>query len=94
LYEQAAVELLKDLDWSLKMLETVNSNQSMGNVAGDKIKRLLNRELSQLSEGSEGAHVAEWVTNITNSGESGVWSLARMVSFLAYQQNPSIVDHC
>lgn len=63
--------MLKDLDWSLKMLETVNSNQSMGNVTGDKIKRLLNRELSHLSEGSEnGAQVAEWVTDITNSGES------------------------
>lgn len=63
-----AMEVLRELDWSLKMLETVNANQSMGSVTGDKIKRLLSRELSHLSEGSEnGAQVAEWVTDITKS---------------------------
>ncbi len=66
------MEVLRELDWSLKMLETVNANQSMGSVTGDKIKRLLSRELSHLSEGSEnGAQVAEWVTDITKSGGRG-----------------------
>ena len=66
---QMAMDVLEELDWSLKTLETVNASQSMGNMTGAKFKRLLNRELSHLSEGSEnGAQVAEWVTNITNPG--------------------------
>jgi len=64
------VDILEELDWCLKKLETVSSTKSMGNMARDKFRRLLNRELSHLSEGSrKGAQVAEWVTNITNMGK-------------------------
>ncbi len=77
-----ALDVLEELDWSLKTLETVNAGQSMGNITGAKFKRLLNRELSHLSEGSEkGAQVAAWVTNITNPGEGVCFFL-----FVAYQQ--------
>ena len=67
--------MLDDLDWCLRQLEGVSSTKSMGNMAHEKFRRLLSRELTQLSEGSrEGARVAEWVTNITNLGERGwVW---------------------
>ena len=64
------MEVLEEMDWCLKKLETVNSAKSMGNMAHEKFRRMLNRELSHLSEGSRrGAQVADWVTDLTNLGE-------------------------
>lgn len=61
--------MLEELDWCLKKLETMNFAKSVGNMAHEKFRRLLNRELSQMSEGSRrAAEVAEWVTTLTNLG--------------------------
>ena len=75
---QMSSDILRELDWCLMKLEGVSSTKSMGNMANEKFRRLLSRELTTLSEGSkEGAQVAEWVTNLTNLGES-VWSTHRV----------------
>ena len=61
---------LDDFDWCLQKLETVHSAKSVGNMAQDKFKRLLSRELSHMSERSRsGQFVAEWVNTITGNAQ-------------------------
>uniref|UniRef100_A0A1X7UAQ0 Phosphodiesterase n=1 Tax=Amphimedon queenslandica TaxID=400682 RepID=A0A1X7UAQ0_AMPQE len=69
-YQALALTTLDELDWCLHRLETVNSAKSVGNMAQDKFKRLLSRELSHMSERSRsGQFVAEWVSTITGNAQ-------------------------
>ena len=62
--------MLNELDWCVRQLESINSAKSVGDMAQEKFRRLLNRELSNMSEGSKrGALVADYVSNITNLGK-------------------------
>ena len=72
---QLKLETLKEFDWCLKKLETVDSAKSMGTMAQDKFRRILQRELSHMSESNKaGRHVAEWVNNVTESaGADNGW---------------------
>ncbi|KAJ8389096.1 hypothetical protein AAFF_G00123020 [Aldrovandia affinis] len=63
-YEQLARETLEELDWCLEQLETIQPHRSVSDMASTKFKRMLNRELSHLSEMSRsGNQVSEYISN-------------------------------
>ncbi|XP_040039396.1 3',5'-cyclic-AMP phosphodiesterase 4C isoform X2 [Gasterosteus aculeatus] len=63
-YQKLAVETLEELDWCLDQLETLQTRHSVGEMASNKFKRMLNRELTQLSETSRsGNQVSEFIAN-------------------------------
>ncbi|XP_075715085.1 3',5'-cyclic-AMP phosphodiesterase 4A isoform X2 [Rhinoderma darwinii] len=63
-YQQLAKETLEELDWCLDQLETVQTYRSVSEMASNKFKRMLNRELSHLSEMSRsGNQVSEYISN-------------------------------
>ncbi|KAA8595276.1 hypothetical protein FQN60_012411 [Etheostoma spectabile] len=49
-YQQLAMDTLEELDWCLDQLETIQTHRSVSEMASNKFKRMLNRELSHLSE--------------------------------------------
>uniref|UniRef100_A0A3P8Z7E2 Phosphodiesterase n=1 Tax=Esox lucius TaxID=8010 RepID=A0A3P8Z7E2_ESOLU len=62
-YQQMARETLDELDWCLDQLETIQTYRSVGDMASNKFKRMLNRELSHLSEMSRsGNQVSEYIS--------------------------------
>ncbi|XP_045062180.1 cAMP-specific 3',5'-cyclic phosphodiesterase 4D-like isoform X2 [Coregonus clupeaformis] len=62
--QQLAVETLDELDWCLEQLETLKTRHSVSEMASNKFKRMLNRELTQLSETSRsGNQVSEFISN-------------------------------
>ncbi|XP_077118154.1 3',5'-cyclic-AMP phosphodiesterase 4A isoform X3 [Ranitomeya variabilis] len=63
-YQQLAKETLEELDWCLDQLETVQTYRSVSDMASNKFKRMLNRELTHLSEMSRsGNQVSEYISN-------------------------------
>lgn len=63
-YQQLAKETLEELDWCLDQLETVQTYRSVSEMASNKFKRMLNRELTHLSEMSRsGNQVSEYISN-------------------------------
>uniref|UniRef100_A0A8C9U7J4 Phosphodiesterase n=1 Tax=Scleropages formosus TaxID=113540 RepID=A0A8C9U7J4_SCLFO len=63
-YQQLARETLEELDWCLDQLETIQTHRSVSDMASTKFKRMLNRELSHLSEMSRsGNQVSEYISN-------------------------------
>ncbi|XP_061594565.1 cAMP-specific 3',5'-cyclic phosphodiesterase 4D isoform X3 [Cololabis saira] len=63
-YQKMAVETLEELDWCLDQLETLQTRHSVSEMASNKFKRMLNRELTQLSETSRsGNQVSEFIAN-------------------------------
>ncbi|KAM9392659.1 3',5'-cyclic-AMP phosphodiesterase 4C isoform 2-T2 [Pholidichthys leucotaenia] len=62
-YQQMARETLEELDWCLDQLETIQTHRSVSEMASNKFKRMLNRELSHLSEMSRsGNQVSEYIS--------------------------------
>uniref|UniRef100_A0A8C1ZJC1 Phosphodiesterase n=1 Tax=Cyprinus carpio TaxID=7962 RepID=A0A8C1ZJC1_CYPCA len=62
-YQQLARETLEELDWCLDQLETIQTHRSVSEMASNKFKRMLNRELSHLSETSRsGNQVSEYIS--------------------------------
>ncbi|XP_051988559.1 cAMP-specific 3',5'-cyclic phosphodiesterase 4C-like isoform X1 [Xyrauchen texanus] len=62
-YQQMAHETLEELDWCLDQLETIQTHRSVSEMASNKFKRMLNRELSHLSEMSRsGNQVSEYIS--------------------------------
>ncbi|OBS76577.1 hypothetical protein A6R68_16948 [Neotoma lepida] len=60
---QLARETLEELDWCLEQLETLQTRRSVGEMASNKFKRMLNRELTHLSETSRsGNEVSEYIS--------------------------------
>ncbi|XP_027250535.2 cAMP-specific 3',5'-cyclic phosphodiesterase 4C isoform X2 [Cricetulus griseus] len=60
---QLARETLEELDWCLEQLETLQTRRSVGEMASNKFKRMLNRELTHLSETSRsGNQVSEYIS--------------------------------
>ncbi|XP_072338434.1 3',5'-cyclic-AMP phosphodiesterase 4C-like isoform X1 [Scyliorhinus torazame] len=58
-----AAETLEELDWCLDQLETLHTRHSVSEMASNKFKRMLNRELTQLSEMSRsGNQVSEFIS--------------------------------
>ncbi|XP_075773907.1 3',5'-cyclic-AMP phosphodiesterase 4A isoform X3 [Pelodiscus sinensis] len=63
-YQQMAKETLEELDWCLDQLETIQTYRSVSEMASNKFKRMLNRELTHLSEMSRsGNQVSEYISN-------------------------------
>uniref|UniRef100_A0A3P9AH23 Phosphodiesterase n=1 Tax=Esox lucius TaxID=8010 RepID=A0A3P9AH23_ESOLU len=63
-YEQLALDTLEELDWCLDQLETIQTHRSVSDMASNKFKRMLNRELSHLSEMSRsGNQVSEYISS-------------------------------
>ncbi|KAM6218704.1 3',5'-cyclic-AMP phosphodiesterase 4C [Rhynchocyon petersi] len=61
--QKLALETLNELDWCLDQLETLQTRHSVGEMASNKFKRMLNRELSHLSETSRsGNQVSEYIS--------------------------------
>uniref|UniRef100_A0A3P9LK24 Phosphodiesterase n=1 Tax=Oryzias latipes TaxID=8090 RepID=A0A3P9LK24_ORYLA len=62
--QQLAIETLDELDWCLEQLETLKTRHSVSEMASNKFKRMLNRELTQLSETSRsGNQVSEFISS-------------------------------
>nr|XP_020850777.1 cAMP-specific 3',5'-cyclic phosphodiesterase 4A isoform X4 [Phascolarctos cinereus]XP_020850778.1 cAMP-specific 3',5'-cyclic phosphodiesterase 4A isoform X4 [Phascolarctos cinereus] len=62
-YQQLARETLEELDWCLEQLETMQTYRSVSEMASHKFKRMLNRELTHLSEMSRsGNQVSEYIS--------------------------------
>uniref|UniRef100_A0A6I8RY16 Phosphodiesterase n=1 Tax=Xenopus tropicalis TaxID=8364 RepID=A0A6I8RY16_XENTR len=63
-YQKLAGETLEELDWCLDQLETLQTRHSVSEMASNKFKRMLNRELTHLSEMSRsGNQVSEYISN-------------------------------
>ncbi|TRY57448.1 hypothetical protein DNTS_031434 [Danionella cerebrum] len=63
-YQKLTVETLEELDWCLDQLETLQTRHSVSEMASNKFKRMLNRELTQLSESSRsGNQVSEFIAS-------------------------------
>lgn len=63
-YQKLANETLEELDWCLDQLETLQTRHSVSEMASNKFKRMLNRELTHLSEMSRsGNQVSEYISN-------------------------------
>ncbi|XP_075433547.1 3',5'-cyclic-AMP phosphodiesterase 4A isoform X2 [Ascaphus truei] len=63
-YQQLAKETLEELDWCLDQLEAVQTYRSVSEMASNKFKRMLNRELTHLSEMSRsGNQVSEYISS-------------------------------
>ncbi|CAI5787538.1 cAMP-specific 3 3' [Podarcis lilfordi] len=63
-YQKLASETLEELDWCLDQLETLQTRHSVSEMASNKFKRMLNRELTHLSEMSRsGNQVSEYISN-------------------------------
>ncbi|XP_078480516.1 LOW QUALITY PROTEIN: 3',5'-cyclic-AMP phosphodiesterase 4C-like, partial [Lampetra planeri] len=64
-HQQLAIETLDELDWCLEQLETLKTRHSVSEMASNKFKRMLNRELTQLSETScrSGNQVSEFISS-------------------------------
>ncbi|XP_047666517.1 cAMP-specific 3',5'-cyclic phosphodiesterase 4D isoform X1 [Tachysurus fulvidraco] len=62
--QKLAIETLEELDWCLDQLETLQTRHSVSEMASNKFKRMLNRELTQLSETSRsGNQVSEFISS-------------------------------
>ncbi|XP_055717579.1 cAMP-specific 3',5'-cyclic phosphodiesterase 4B isoform X1 [Salvelinus fontinalis] len=58
------METMEELDWCLDQLETIQTYRSVSDMASNKFKRMLNRELTHLSEMSRsGNQVSEFISN-------------------------------
>ncbi|XP_051828290.1 cAMP-specific 3',5'-cyclic phosphodiesterase 4C isoform X1 [Antechinus flavipes] len=61
--QKLAMETLEELDWCLDQLETLQTQHSVSEMASNKFKRMLNRELTHLSETSRsGNQVSEYIS--------------------------------
>uniref|UniRef100_K7F2A4 Phosphodiesterase n=1 Tax=Pelodiscus sinensis TaxID=13735 RepID=K7F2A4_PELSI len=62
--QKLAIETLEELDWCLDQLETLQTRHSVSEMASNKFKRMLNRELTHLSETSRsGNQVSEYISS-------------------------------
>ncbi|XP_056269805.1 cAMP-specific 3',5'-cyclic phosphodiesterase 4B isoform X2 [Pseudoliparis swirei] len=63
-FQKLATETMEELDWCLDQLETIQTYRSVSDMASNKFKRMLNRELTHLSEMSRsGNQVSEFISN-------------------------------
>ncbi|KAJ8380848.1 hypothetical protein SKAU_G00016260 [Synaphobranchus kaupii] len=63
-YQKLATDTMEELDWCLDQLETLQTRHSVSEMASNKFKRMLNRELSHLSEMSRsGNQVSEFISS-------------------------------
>ncbi|XP_068020944.1 3',5'-cyclic-AMP phosphodiesterase 4C isoform X1 [Melanerpes formicivorus] len=62
-HQKLSRETLEELDWCLDQLETLQTRHSVSEMASNKFRRMLSRELSHLSETSRsGNQVSEYIS--------------------------------
>ncbi|XP_039558327.1 cAMP-specific 3',5'-cyclic phosphodiesterase 4C isoform X3 [Passer montanus] len=63
-HQKLSRETLEELDWCLDQLETLQTRHSVSEMASNKFKRMLSRELTHLSETSRsGNQVSEYISS-------------------------------
>ena len=82
-----AVDTLEELDWCLDQLESLQTHKSVSDMAANKFKRMLNKELSVFSESSKsGNQIADHITS-TYYGGSHSSSPVTTLSVTLYVQH-------
>ncbi|XP_063121045.1 3',5'-cyclic-AMP phosphodiesterase 4A isoform X7 [Rattus norvegicus] len=90
--QQLARETLEELDWCLEQLETMQTYRSVSEMASHKFKRMLNRELTHLSEMSRsGNQVSEYISNTFLDKQNEVEIPSPTPRQRAFQQPPPSV---
>lgn len=60
--QKLAMDTLEELEWCLEQLETIQTHKSVSDMATNKFKRMLNRELSHFAESNKsGNQVSEYI---------------------------------
>ena len=63
------MDTLEELDWCLDQLESLQTHKSVSDMAANKFKRMLNKELSVFSESSKsGNQIADHITSTYYGG--------------------------
>nr|CAB3264738.1 cAMP-specific 3',5'-cyclic phosphodiesterase 4B-like [Phallusia mammillata] len=74
-FMQRASNTLEELDWCLDQLDTVQTHRSVSEMASNKFKRMLNKELNQLSGTSKsGNEVSEYISSTFLDNQNDVMS--------------------
>ncbi|XP_076814604.1 3',5'-cyclic-AMP phosphodiesterase 4C-like isoform X4 [Clavelina lepadiformis] len=72
---QRATNTLEELDWCLDQLDAVQTHRSVSEMASNKFKRMLNKELNQLSGMSKsGNQVSEFISTTFLDNQNDVMS--------------------
>ncbi|OBS79458.1 hypothetical protein A6R68_18209 [Neotoma lepida] len=87
--QQLARETLEELDWCLEQLETMQTYRSVSEMASHKFKRMLNRELTHLSEMSRsGNQVSEYISTTFLDKQNEMEIPSPTPRQRAFQQSP------
>ncbi|XP_075919757.1 3',5'-cyclic-AMP phosphodiesterase 4C-like isoform X2 [Petromyzon marinus] len=90
-YQKLALETMEELDWCLDQLETIQTHRSVSEMASNKFRRILNRELNHLSEMSRsGNQVSEYISStfLDKQHEVDIPSLAQKEEMKKRRQQP------
>ncbi|CAB3987038.1 cAMP-specific 3, 5 -cyclic phosphodiesterase 4C-like isoform X3 [Paramuricea clavata] len=71
-HNRLVTDTLDELDWVLNQLETLETHCSVSEMASNKFKRLLNRELKDFSEATQSKELSMWVYNTFVDKQVGV----------------------
>eukprot|EP00794_Sanderia_malayensis_P007789 gene7789-8634_t len=64
MFKKLTLETLKEFDWCLDQLECLQASMTIGDMASNKFRKILNRELKENSDGGNGAsEISAWVYN-------------------------------
>ena len=59
-----AIDTLEELDWCLEQLENIETHSSVSDMAANKFKEMLNKELMDFSESSKsGNQIKDYITS-------------------------------
>jgi len=73
MFKKLTMESLKEFDWCLDQLESLKASMSISEMASNKFKKLLDRELKDFSEtGVGGPEISAWVFDTFVDKEMGV----------------------
>ena len=87
-----AVETLEELDWCLDQLESLQTHKSVSDMAANKFKRMLNKELSVFSESSKsGNQIADHITSTYYGKIYRQTSFTGICSPTGYKKNKSLI---
>lgn len=94
---QCARETVEELDWCLGQLEIIKTHRSVTEMASDKFRKLLNRELNQFAISSKsGSQVSKYLLNTYVCGEpkdSEAWDPgSHMFDSSPLEDTPSIAS--
>ena len=59
--QRLTLDTLEELDWCLDQLEAIQAHRSVGDLATSKFRRMLNKELSHVSESKSGSQISGYI---------------------------------